>query len=69
MVRQSGRAALIVVAFAMLGLIICLMLQILYDEQMIVHKAITEAEMLPALQVIILLISILSGIIMAALSS
>lgn len=69
MVRQSGRAALIVLAFAILGLIICLMIELAYEQQMIVHLYITEAEMLPALQVLILLIFFMLGIVMAALMS
>ena len=69
MVGKSGKAALIVVAFAMLGLIISLILEVLYEQQMIIHEYITEAAMLPALQTIIILICILLGIIMAALFS
>ena len=69
MIGKSGRAALIVVAFAILGVIICLILEVMYEQQMIVHLYITEAAMLPALQSIIILISILVGIIMAALFS
>ena len=69
MAGKSGKAALIVMAFAILGLIICLFVQLLYEEEMIVHLYITEAAMLTALQVIILLIFILLGIVIAALSS
>ena len=69
MVGKSGKAALIVVGFAMLGLIICLMIQLAYEQQMIVHLYITEAAMLTALQVLILVFFIMLGIVMAALSS
>ena len=69
MVAKPGRAAFIVIAFAVLGLIICLFMQLLYEEEMIVHLYITEAAMLTALQVIILLLFILLGIVIAALSS
>jgi NADH:ubiquinone oxidoreductase subunit 5 (subunit L)/multisubunit Na+/H+ antiporter MnhA subunit len=69
MPEKSGKAALIVFAFAILGLIIAMILQVLYDEQLLIHQAITQSSQLPALQIVVVLLCIMIGIVLAAITS
>ena len=62
-------AGLIVFAFSMLGLIIAMILQVLYEEKYLIHLAITQSSQLPALQIVVVLLCIMIGIVLAVLSS
>ena len=67
--RGSGTPGLIIFVCGMLGLIIAGVEQLAYDNSFVLDLFITEASQLPGLQIITIVIFLLVGGILGALSN
>ena len=67
--KNSAIPGLIILICGILGLIMAAILQVLYEEEYQIHLYITEAEQLPGLQIVVIIIFLLAGCVLAALFS
>jgi len=69
MARNAATAGLIILVCGILGLLVSFVEQIAYDNDWILTQYITEAAMLPGLQILTIVIWLLVGGVLAAISS
>jgi len=66
--RNSAIPGLIVLVCGILGFLVAIVEKVAYDNEWILNQYITEAEMLPGLQILTIVIWLLAGGVLAALS-
>jgi len=68
-VGNSGKPALIIFVCGILGLLIAAIEQLSYDNGYILNLYITEAAQLPGLQIVTIIVFLLLGAVLAAITS
>lgn len=66
---SSAKPGLIIFVCGILGLLVAAVEQLAYENGYILEKFVTEAAMLPGLQIVTILVFLLAGCVLAALTS